>query len=246
MNNPIFMDIIGDLKAVDRDFAQVPELTRLTRQDVASKAGIPEELFWSSERGAFSSGDQTEGALERQWESVKYIHRDVAYQCRPTAMLEIINALGKDYDVIKALPYTTIEFDNPITANAESKSKIIANLAQAVFDLRASGVPTDIALEIVAPYGDDHYATRSDVMKRVGEIQAVEDKKNKEEHDKNMEMLTVQIENAKKGVTTGGSASSSPVKKSSGYTRLEQHEKEKTRGPGARKEGLQKAQGKKV
>jgi hypothetical protein len=71
VNNPITMDVIGTIQAIQRDFKEVPNLVRLIRQDAAAKAGIPEELFWSSERGAFSSGDSTEGALEKQWESVK-------------------------------------------------------------------------------------------------------------------------------------------------------------------------------
>ncbi|MDR1531655.1 MAG: DUF1073 domain-containing protein [Clostridiales bacterium] len=78
VNNPIDLDVIGELKAIQRDFKEVPNLVRLIRQDVGGRANIPEELLWSSERGAFSSGDTTEGAQEKQWESIKYLHRDVA------------------------------------------------------------------------------------------------------------------------------------------------------------------------
>jgi hypothetical protein len=78
VHNPIDLDVIGELKAIQRDFKEVPNLVRLIRQDVGGRATIPEELLWSSERGAFSSGDPTEGAQEKQWESIKYLQRDVA------------------------------------------------------------------------------------------------------------------------------------------------------------------------
>jgi hypothetical protein len=146
VNNPITMDVIGELKAIQRDFGEVPNLVRLIRQDVGGRANIPEELLWSSERGAFSSGDPTEGAQEKQWESIKYIHRDVAHQLKHIAMLEVINALGKGRDVLAALPYTTIEFDNPVIANAEARSEIAANLGKTMLDMTASGIPVDAGI----------------------------------------------------------------------------------------------------
>ena len=256
MLNPVSMDVIGELKAIQRDFAEVPALVRLVRQDAAAKANIPEELFWSSERGAFASGDQTEGALERQWESVKYIHRDIAFQMKNIAMLEIINALGKDRDIMKALPYTTIEFDNPITANAEARAKIFADLSKGTFDLTASGVPTDVSVTIAAAYGDDRLGIRSDTLKILREKQVENDARAKEKHEKEMELVDAQIDGAKasaKATAEGGGATGGGVKvpgkipgKEGGYTRLEQHAKEKTRGTSARRESAQRAEGKKL
>jgi hypothetical protein len=254
VHNPISMDVIGDIKALQRNFAEVPNLVRLIRQDVGAKANIPEELLFSSERGAFSSGDPTEGAQEKQWESIKYIHRDVAAQLKNIIMLEVINALGKDRDVLSALPYTTIEFDNPSVANVESKSEIGKNVGEMLFDNTGSGIPLDIGFEIAQAYGGDEFLVRSDILKDLKKRQAELDSREKEKHEKEMEKLEAEIELIKEqtehvgdvGVSAIGKTSSRSSSGSKGYTPIEQHKKERTRGTAARREGLQKLAGKKL
>lgn len=250
VNNPINLDVIGELKAIQRDFKEVPALVRLIRQDVGGKANIPEELIWSTERGAFSSGDQTEGAQEKQWESIKYIHRDVACQLKNVAMLEVINALGKGRDVLAALPYTTIEFDNPVIANAEARSKIATNLGKTMLDMTASGIPVDAGMEIVSSYGDDEFSVRSDLLDDLKKRQKEIDDREKERHDKDMEFLDAQIDEARARAENdgaenfdGGTGKGRILTSSSGgrgYSKLEQKKHEKTRGTAAKRESLQR------
>lgn len=244
VNNPISMDVIGTLQAIQRDFKEVPSLVRLIRQDFSGKAGIPEELILSTEKGAFSSGDTTEGALEKQWESVKYIHKLAAHQLRRIAMLEVINALGADNEIIRALPYTTIEFDNPIVANAEIRSKIAVALGESAFKLVAAGFPADAVAQIVSSYGDEEFSVRSDLLDDLKTRQRELDEREKEKHELEMELLQAQIDGAKAGgMMPGGVKNPS---KSEGYTPLEQKKHETTRGAAKRKEGLSKAQNKKI
>jgi hypothetical protein len=254
-NNPINLDVIGELKAIQRDFKEVPNLVRLIRQDVGGRANIPEELLWSSERGAFASGDSTEGAQEKQWESIKYIHRDVAYQLRNVAMLEVINALGKGRDVLSALPYTTIEFDNPIVANAEARSKIATNLGKTMLDMTASGIPVDAGMQIVNSYGDDEFSVRSDLLVDLKTRQKEIDKREREKHEKEMELLQAQIDVLKESAEAPGGNGAAPGAKGKlltsssggdGYDKLEQKRHEKTRGVAARRESVQRREGKKV
>jgi hypothetical protein len=257
VNNPIDLDVIGELKAIQRDFKEVPNLVRLIRQDVGGRATIPEELLWSSERGAFSSGDTTEGAQEKQWESIKYLHRDVAHQLRSMAMIEVVNALGKGRDVLSALPYTTIEFDNPVIANAEARSEIAANLGDTMVNLTASGVPVDAGMEIVSSYGDDEFSVRSDLLDDLKKRQAEIDRREKEKHEKEMELLQAQIdltneqaEHAGDALIGGASGGKGKILASSsggkGYSKLDQKKHEKTRGTAARREGLQRRENKKL
>jgi hypothetical protein len=258
INNPIDLDVIGELKAIQRNFKEVPNLVRLIRQDVGGRATIPEELLWSSERGAFSSGDTTEGAQEKQWESIKYLHRDVAHQLKNIIMLEVINALGKGRDVLAALPYTTIEFDNPVIANAEARSKIATNLGKTMLDMTASGIPVDAGMEIVSSYGDDEFSVRSDLLEDLEKRQAETDKRESEKHEKEMELLQAQIDLANEqaehvgevptgtGLLGGKGKILASSSSGQGYSRLEQKKHEKSRGTAARRESLQKREGKKL
>jgi len=255
VNNPITMDVIGTLQAIQRDFKEVPNLVRLIRQDLSARGGIPEELLFSSERGAFASGDSTEGAMEKQWENVKYIHRDVAFQLKNIAMLEVVNALGIGRDVLSALPYTTMEFDNPIVANAEIRANIAESLGKCAFDLIASGLPADAAMQIVSSYGDDEFSVRADLQDDLKKRQAIIDEREKEKHEREMELLEAQIELTNEqadhvGDPVAGAGGIKPAGKKpgggEGYSRLEQHKKERTRGTASRREGLQKAKAKKA
>jgi hypothetical protein len=256
VNNPIDLDVIGELKAIQRDFKEVPNLVRLIRQDVGGRATIPEELLWSSERGAFSSGDTTEGAQEKQWESIKYLHRDVAHQLKNMAMIEVLSALGKGRDVLSALPYTTIEFDNPIVANAEVRSKILANTGKAILDISAA-LPLDAAVRAVSENSDDEFKIPADIMEALRDRQAETDRREKEKHDKEMALLDAEIalteEQAENvGIAPAGGAGTGKGKiltsssGGQGYSRLEQKKHEKTRGTAARRESLQRREGKKV
>jgi hypothetical protein len=257
VNNPIDLDVIGELKAIQRDFKEVPNLVRLIRQDVGGRANIPEELLWSSERGAFSSGDPTEGAQEKQWESIKYLHRDVAYQLKNIAMLEVINALGKGRGVLSALPYTTIEFDNPVVANAETRSKILANTSEAIFNVVSATLPLDAAARTVSENSDDEFKVPAAVMEMLRERQEEVDRREKEQHEKEMALLDAQIaltneqaEHVRDAPVGGGSAGSkgkilTSSSSGQGYSRLDQKKHEKTRGTAARRESLQRREGKK-
>jgi hypothetical protein len=83
---------------------------------------------------------------------------------------------------------------------------------------------------------------RSNLIEDLQKRQSIIDKREEEKHNKEMELLSAQIESAKKGI--GANLPSGTG--SSGYSRLEQKKKEKTRGTAARREGLQKARNKGV
>ncbi|MDR1531656.1 MAG: hypothetical protein LBS62_05655, partial [Clostridiales bacterium] len=79
-------------------------------------------------------------------------------------MLEVINALGKGRDVLSALPYTVIEFDNPVVANAETRSKILANTSEAIFNIVSATLPLDAAARAISENSDDEFKIPADVM----------------------------------------------------------------------------------
>jgi hypothetical protein len=237
------IDTIGDLKAISRDFTRVPELVRLLRQDVGARARYPEELIWSSERGAFSSGDSSDSAFEKQTENVRYTHLKVAKQLKEVVMIFIINTLGTSDRVLKALPYTTIEFDNPKLSNAKDRSEIAAKTMKGIFDGVASGITVPIAVNIAQQLADNEFSLTSELMAQLMERQRQTDEYTNKKRELELELLQKQID-ATVGIpgAVASSSSSSGEKKGHSYSdRLEQksHEKigeNRTKNIGARQE----------
>lgn len=244
--NPVTLDILGQLQVINRQFAHVPELLRLLRQDFASDTTIPEPLLFSSEKGNFSSGDDTEGNLTKQNESVKYTHKDVEMQMKRLAQILVIDALGVDDEIIKALPYTEIHFDTPIIANSVERTEIGKNIADTFFQFAAGQMPIDKAASLASAAGGDDMSIDSELLEDLKSRQKESDDKVQLKFDKEMELLDAQIDMAKKGAVAPAvpGVGAGPQKEPKKYTKLEQEQHEKTKMPGEkRKEKLQKHRG---
>lgn len=267
-DNPITLDVLGDIKSIDRKFDKVPELIRLLRQDFASDATIPEPMLFSSEKGNFASGDDTEGNQSKQWEVVKMIHKSAERQFSAVARILVIDALGNDDAIIRALPYTTLRFDEPVIANALERSQIGKFYSENVFNLVSAQIPIDIAVEMAGKNVSSDMKVPNDIMRRLQEIQARVDAQDKERFEMEMAVQEAQVESAALAAaapssrpSSGGDDKStkgrSPAeeqkekaradREESGYSRLEQRSHEKTRiGSTKRRESLSKMKNKSV
>ena len=192
-DNPVTMDVLGDIKSINRNFAQVPELMRLLRQDFASDAVLPEPLLFSSEKGNFSSGDDTQGNLFKQNESIQMIHKDIEPQFKQLAKIMIIDALGTSKEVLEALPYTQIHFDQPVIANALERAQIGKFHSENVFNLVSAQIPVDIAVEMADKNVSSDMRTSADILKRLADIQAKVDKRTDEQTDLENEQTEANI-----------------------------------------------------
>lgn len=199
-DNPVTMDVLGDIKSIDRNFGQVPELIRLLRQDFSSDATIPEPMLFSSEKGNFSSGDDTQGNQSKQWESVKMIHKDVESQCKQLAKIMIIDALGTDDSIIEALPYTKIKFDEPVIANAVERSQIGKNLSENVFNLVSARIPIDVAAEMAYKNASMDMNIPAEILDKLKKIQDEGDATQREREELELEQLKANIENTKQNI----------------------------------------------
>jgi len=245
------LDVVGDLKAINRDFAHVPELIRLLRQDTAAKARYPEELIWSSERGAFSSGDTSDSAWEKQTENVRYTHIKVGFQLKQLAMIFVINSLGATNDVMKALPYTSIDFDNPKLTNAKDKAEIGKNISQSIFDDVAAGMPVDMAVEKAKQLSDKEFNLSATFMQELKDRQRELDEFEREKRKLELEKLEAEIEvlkakaTAPMGMGMGGSgtgvSSSSSTGKGGGHSYSDPLEQKKHETIGSNRGGARMA-----
>ena len=193
-DNPVTMDVLGDIKSINRNFGQVPELIRLLRQDLASDAVLPEPLLFSSEKGNFSSGDDTQGNLFKQNESVQMIHKDLECQFKQLAKIMVIDALGTDKDVLEALPYTQIHFDQPVIANALERAQIGKFHSETVFNLVSARLPIDVAVEMADKNVSSDMRTNAEILDKLRTIQNKGDKQDEQRVDLELEQKKADIE----------------------------------------------------
>lgn len=193
-DNPVTMDVLGDIKSINRNFGQVPELIRLLRQDLASDAVLPEPLLFSSEKGNFSSGDDTQGNLFKQNESVQMIHKDLECQFKQLTKIMVIDALGTDKDVLEALPYTQIHFDQPVIANALERAQIGKFHSETVFNLVSARLPIDIAVEMADKNVSSDMRTNAEILDKLRTIQNKGDKQDEQRVELELEQKKADIE----------------------------------------------------
>lgn len=243
-DNPVTMDVLGDIKSINRNFGQVPELIRLLRQDLASDATLPEPLLFSSEKGNFSSGDDTQGNLFKQNESVQMIHKDLESQFKQLAKIVIIDALGTDDEIIKALPYTQIHFDQPVIANALERAQIGKFHSETVFNLVSARLPIDVAVEMADKNVSSDMRTNADILEKLQKIQTKGDKQDEkridlelEQKQKDIEQTEAQIKATEESVKVQ-KAEANVIK---GGEHKETEEEKKTRGKSPAEEQREKS-----
>lgn len=243
IDNPVTMDVLGDIKSINRNFAQVPELIRLLRQDLASDATLPEPLLFSSEKGNFSSGDDTQGNLFKQNESVQMIHKDLESQFKQLAKIVIIDALGTDDEIIKALPYTQIHFDQPVIANALERAQIGKFHSETVFNLVSARLPIDIAVEMADKNVSSDMRTNAEILEKLQKIQNKGDKQDERRVDLELEQKKKDIEQTEAQIKA--TEESVKIQKSEVNTEGGEHketeEDKKTRGKSPAEEQREKA-----
>ena len=242
-DNPVTMDVLGDIKSINRNFGQVPELIRLLRQDLASDAVLPEPLLFSSEKGNFSSGDDTQGNLFKQNESVQMIHKDLECQFKQLAKIMVIDALGTDKDVIEALPYTQIHFDQPVIANALERAQIGKFHSETVFNLVSARLPIDIAVEMADKNVSSDMRTNAEILDKLRTIQNKGDKQDEQRVELELEQKKADIEQTEAQIkATEESVNVQKAEASSGGTNKKGEEKtELTKGKSPAEEQREKA-----
>lgn len=200
-DNPITMDVLGDIKSINRNFGQVPELIKLLRQDLASDAVLPEPLLFSSDKGNFASGDDTQGNLFKQNESIQMIHKELESQYKQLVKILIIDTLGTEDSIIEALPYTQIHFDQPVIANALERSQIGKFHSETVFNYVSARLPIDIAVEMADKNIASDMRTNAEILDKLHSIQSKGDEQDKKRTELELEQKEVDIEQTKASIT---------------------------------------------
>ena len=167
----------------------------------------PVEPLFSSEKGNFYSGDDTQGNLFKQNESIQMIHKELEAQFKQLAKIMIIDALGVSKEVIEALPYTQIHFDQPVIANALERSQIGKYHSETVFNYVSARLPIDIAVEMADKNVSSDMRTNADILDKLQKIQNKGDKQDEkrielelEQKEKDIKQTEAQIKATEESV----------------------------------------------
>jgi hypothetical protein len=109
----------------------------------------------------------------------------------------IIDALGTDKEVIEALPYTQIHFDQPVIANALERVQIGKFHSETVFNLVSAQLPVDTAVQMADKNVSVDMRTTADILDKLKAIQARNDKHDEERVKLELEQKKADIEQTK-------------------------------------------------
>lgn len=171
LNHIINFDTIGDLGCVNRDFGEMDMILTLKRQDLCAKAGTYEPLIFTIKRGSFSSGDDTQGTLTKQYESNAMLYSSVASQLNHLAMLMVIDSLGTSNRVMKALPYSRFRFIRPMAVSALEKANIGKIISEGVLNYGAMNIPVNYGIDLMDEYVENKDMIPKELRERLARLE---------------------------------------------------------------------------
>ena len=122
------------------------------------------------------------------------IHKELECQFKPLAKIMVIDALGTDKDVLEALPYTQIHFDQPVIANALERAQIGKFHSETVFNLVSARLPIDIAVEMADKNVSSDMRTNAEILDKLRTIQNKGDKQDEQRVELELEQKKADIE----------------------------------------------------
>jgi hypothetical protein len=106
----------------------------------------------------------------------------------------VIDALGTEDSVLKALPFTKIHFDEPVIANSLERAQIGKFFSENVFNLVSAQTPLDIAFEMASKHVSSDLAPTSDMLDKLRKIQEKTDRHDEERFKMEMAQQKASVE----------------------------------------------------
>ena len=171
LNHIVNFDTIGDLGCINRDFKEMENIITLKRQDLCAKAGTYEPLIFTIKKGSFSSGDDTQGTLTKQYESNEMFYNNMAMQMKSMAMLMTIDALGTSNRVMSVLQYSSMNFVRPIAVSALEKAQIGKIISEGVLNYGSMNIPVNYGIDLMDEYVDNKEMVSKELREKLTKIE---------------------------------------------------------------------------
>ena len=138
MLNPMTINSYGELKAIDRSFADFDKLNMALRQDVAANSGIPESVLFHTLSTGFS--DNTEEITYKQSETIRNINNAVIPSYRNIVKILIASCFGPNSPQFKKSDTVRISFDSPDVITNEERGKMFEKFTSGINMLKTAGI----------------------------------------------------------------------------------------------------------
>jgi hypothetical protein len=136
--NPLTINSYGELKAIDRSFADFDKLNMALRQDVAANSGIPESVLFHTLSTGFS--DNSEEITYKQSETIRNINNAVIPSYKNIVKLLIASCFGPDSPQFKKADTVRISFDSPDVITNEERGKMFEKFTSGINMLVTAGI----------------------------------------------------------------------------------------------------------
>ena len=136
--NPLTINSYGELKAIDRSFADFDKLNMALRQDVAANSGIPESVLFHTLSTGFN--DNSEEITYKQSETIRNINNAVIPSYKNIVKLLIASCFGPDSPQFKKADTVRISFDSPDVITNEERGKMFDKFTCGINMLVTAGI----------------------------------------------------------------------------------------------------------
>jgi hypothetical protein len=153
MLNPVTINSFGELKAINRQFANYDELIMSLRQDVAANSGIPESVLFHTLSKGFS--DNTEEITLKQSETIKSVNQQVMPSFKTIIKIIVASCFGVDSPYFERADQIKIVFESPEVVTNEERGKLLEKFTMGVKSLVDAGVNVKDAVAITEKFLPD-------------------------------------------------------------------------------------------
>jgi len=150
MLNPQAVNMVGELKVVERSFSGFEHFIEAGKSDLSANCGISQPLLFYTQNKGFS--DNTQQALLKESEMMKMLQRQVEVQLPTICDCLVAHIWGTNSPEWEKRRIVQMTFDRPMVSTEKDQAEIAARFAATVASLVQGDVPPTVAIEVAQQF----------------------------------------------------------------------------------------------
>ena len=163
--NPLVTNVFGDIKVLNRDFHQLPEMIQIVRQDLAARSTIAESVLFHVPATGQNATNESDITL-KQSESIKIIENSLKDSLKNSIEMLAIDCFGLSSP--QALVKFDIDFSEAVVISEQDKGDLGFKAMQFISTAVQSGMKLDMAIKLSKQFFD--YEIDKDDMDAIKDI----------------------------------------------------------------------------